>query len=54
MKTLHLPERRIVMFTTPCFIRKNTPELREKLERLGYTQAQNGHGEWSIPINQIP
>lgn len=23
-------------FTTPCFIRKNTPELRKKLERLGY------------------
>lgn len=24
------------MFTTPCFIRKNTPELRCKLEELGY------------------
>lgn len=24
------------MFTTPCFIRNNTPELREKLEKLGY------------------
>ena len=24
------------MFTTKCFIRKNTPELREKLENLGY------------------
>lgn len=23
-------------FTTPAFIRKNTPELRKKLERLGY------------------
>lgn len=23
-------------FTTPCFIRKNTPELRRKLEELGY------------------
>lgn len=23
-------------FTTPCFIRKNTPELRNKLEELGY------------------
>lgn len=22
-------------FTTPCFIRKNTPELREKLKRIG-------------------
>ena len=24
------------MFTTPCIIGKNTPELREKLESLGY------------------
>jgi hypothetical protein len=24
------------MFTTPCFIRKNTPEIRKKLEELGY------------------
>jgi hypothetical protein len=24
------------MFTTKCFIRKNTPELRNKLENLGY------------------
>lgn len=23
-------------FTTSCFIRKNTPELRKKLEKLGY------------------
>lgn len=23
-------------FITPCFIRKNTPELRKKLEKLGY------------------
>lgn len=23
-------------FTTPCFIRKNTPELRKKLGELGY------------------
>lgn len=23
-------------FTTPCFIRKNTEELRKKLEELGY------------------
>ena len=23
-------------FTTPCFIRKNTPELRKKLEELRY------------------
>lgn len=23
-------------FTTPCFIRKNTKELRKELEELGY------------------
>ena len=26
------------MFTTPCFIRKNTSELRKKLEELGYNR----------------
>lgn len=26
------------MFIQPCFIRKNTPELREKLEGLGYNR----------------
>lgn len=25
------------MFTQSCFIRKNTPEIKEKLEKLGYT-----------------
>lgn len=25
-------------FTTPAFIRKNTPELRKKLEKLGYNR----------------
>ena len=29
------------MFITPCFIRKNTPELRKKLEELGY--KSNGY-----------
>lgn len=28
------------MFTTPCFIRKNTLELRKKLEELGYAQVK--------------
>lgn len=28
-------------FTTPCFIRKNTVELRKKLEELGY-KLNNG------------
>lgn len=27
-------------FTTPCFIRKNTPELREYLSDLGYKQLR--------------
>ena len=34
------------MFTTPCFIRKNTPELRKRLEELGYKP--------SYPIFQYP
>lgn len=28
-------------FTTPCFIRKNTLELRKKLEELGYKEYGN-------------
>ena len=34
------------MFTTPCFIRKDTPELRKKLEELGYfyTYYHDGNG----------
>ena len=42
------------MFTTSCFIRKNTPELREKLEKLGYSPVQNGYCEWFIPMNELP
>lgn len=34
------------MFTTHCFIRKNTPELRKRLEDLGYKP--------SYPIFQYP
>ena len=34
------------MFTQPCFIKKNTPELRNKLEELGYKP--------SYPIFQYP
>ncbi|MCZ2590845.1 hypothetical protein O1504_13660 [Bacteroides fragilis] len=29
-------------FTTPCFIRKNTEELRKKLEELGYNLLNSG------------
>ncbi|MBD5173816.1 MAG: hypothetical protein HDT08_04175 [Bacteroidales bacterium] len=44
----------IPKFTTPCFIRKNTPELRKKLEELGYTFLPNGYAEWNIPIEELP
>lgn len=33
----------VCKFTTPCFIRKNTPELRKKLEILGY---KLNNGKW--------
>lgn len=39
-------------FTQPCFIRKNTPELRKKLEELGYTNIPSGIGGWFIPIEE--
>ena len=41
------------MFTQPCFIRKNSPELRKKLEELGYTNTPSGRGEWFIPIEEL-
>lgn len=40
-------------FTTPCFIRKNTPELQKKLEELGYIicpDKENG-GRYLFAIN---
>ena len=40
-------------FTQHCFIRKNTLELRKKLEELGYTNVPNGRGEWFIPIEEL-
>ena len=36
-----------------AFIRKNTKEIRKKLESMGYTFIANGHGEWHIPINEL-
>lgn len=36
------------MFTQPCFIRKNTPELRKKLEELGYKRNSS---EWALSAN---
>lgn len=41
-------------FTTPCFVRKNTAELRNKLEELGYKQVENGVDEWHIPMSKLP
>ncbi|WP_199330328.1 hypothetical protein [Dysgonomonas sp. GY617] len=40
------------MFTTPCFIRKNTPELRDKLEGLGYSMRyQHSYGNQVLFVN---
>lgn len=39
-------------FTTEAFIRRNTPELRSKLEEIGYIFVPNGYGEWHIPIEE--
>ena len=41
------------MFTTPCFIRNNTPELREKLEKLGYTCGLYLFGGGFISIDNL-
>jgi hypothetical protein len=35
------------MFTTPCFIRKNTQELRDKLIEIGYSESAFYHGDLS-------
>ena len=37
------------MFATPCFIRKNTKELRDKLIELGYIR---GTDKWHINDNR--
>ena len=36
----------IMAFIQPCFIRKNTPELRKKLEELGYKPFGSVKYEW--------
>lgn len=33
-------------FTQPCFIRKNTPELRKKLEDIGHVRYPNEFADW--------
>ena len=37
-------------FTTPCFIRKNTQELRRGLEELGYSK---NYPEWTVDCSII-
>lgn len=34
-------------FIQPCFIRKNIPELRKKLEELGYNRYPRWMADWS-------
>lgn len=34
-------------FIQPCFIKKNTPELRNKLEELGYNRYPRWMADWS-------
>ena len=35
-----------IMFTQSCFIKKNTPELRKKLEELGYEYNGRDTASW--------
>lgn len=42
------------MFTTPCFIRKNTSELRKKLEELGYiSHIYNNNDTNNIYVDKL-
>lgn len=41
-------------FTTPCFIRKNTPELRAKLEDIGYIKMLVWTRETDICLKTSP
>lgn len=41
------------MFTTPCIIRKNTPELRQKLEDLGYSNCIIEDGKYLFTTHGI-
>ena len=40
------------MFTQKCFIRKNTPEIRKRLDEIGRAFIENGHGEWRIHVDK--
>ena len=47
-------ERRITMgFTTAAFIRRNTPELRKKLEELGYKECIGEEGPFLFTSHNI-
>lgn len=37
----------IMGFIQPCFIKKNTPEIRKKLEELGYNRYPLWMADWS-------
>lgn len=41
------------MFIQSCLIRKNTKELVDKIEKLGYDYAENGAGAWFIPLCEL-
>lgn len=41
-------------FKYDLFIGKNTPELRKKLEDMGYWMLPNGYMEWHIPMDELP
>ena len=40
-------------FTTPCFIRKNTKELRDKLENIGYKNCIAEEGPYIFTLSGI-
>lgn len=40
-------------FLESCFIKKNTPELRKRLEKIGYKLIQQGYDEWFISIDRL-
>ena len=40
-------------FTTPCFIRKNTKELKDKLESIGYKNCITEEGPYIFTLSGI-
>lgn len=41
------------MFKTPCYIRKNTPELRERLKELGYHICTCSEFDGAVWLNNL-